>query len=247
MTVTVEEEEGATEKSCPVPKSVTGTGLPERLFEMLRVAACVPLPAGVKVTLIEQLAPAGTLPTQLSVSAKSEASVPLNAMPVVLSAVDWLFVNVTVWGVPVVPTIWPVNVKLAGTTTTSSYSSAVANTELDLGSKPPATRTVAEFSNVAVCWVRAEFKPPVVVKVPVPGSYNSAVVAVVEPLVLMPAISTIPLLSRVAVWSARGSFIAPVGVKVAVVELYNSAVAEPEPELAPPAISTMPLFNNVAE
>jgi hypothetical protein len=37
---------------------------------------------------MEQLAPAGTLPTQLLVSAKSEAFVPLVAMLVMLSAVD---------------------------------------------------------------------------------------------------------------------------------------------------------------
>jgi hypothetical protein len=72
----------------PVPVSGTGTGLPERLFAMFRLPVRFPPAAGVKVTLIEQLAPAETLPMQLSVSAKSEPFVPLNAMLVMFSAVD---------------------------------------------------------------------------------------------------------------------------------------------------------------
>ena len=63
---------------------------------MVRIPARLPVTAGVKVTKSEQLAPAATLPRQLSVSAKSEAFVPLIAMLGMLSAVEALFVNVTV-------------------------------------------------------------------------------------------------------------------------------------------------------
>jgi len=72
----------------PVPVSGTDSGLPEILVAMFRFAVRLPIAAGVKLTLIEQLAPARTLPTQLSVSAKSEAFVPLNAMLVIFRAVD---------------------------------------------------------------------------------------------------------------------------------------------------------------
>ena len=77
--------------------SGTVSGLPEILFAMFRLPARLPNAAGVKVTLMEQLAPAAPLPTQLLVSAKSEALAPLKVMPVMSSVVDWLFVNVTVW------------------------------------------------------------------------------------------------------------------------------------------------------
>jgi hypothetical protein len=67
----------------------------ERVFAMVRLPVRLPAAAGVKVTLIEQLAPAATLPGQLLVSAKSDAFVPPIATFVMLSAVDWLFVRVT--------------------------------------------------------------------------------------------------------------------------------------------------------
>jgi len=71
---------------------------------MVTLPVRLPVAGGAKVTLMEQLAPAGTLPTQLSVSAKSEAFVPLTATPVMLKDVASLFVNVTVWEALVVPT-----------------------------------------------------------------------------------------------------------------------------------------------
>jgi len=70
------------------PASGTIRVLSERLFVMFRNPVGYPTAAGVKVTLIEQLAPAGRLPRQLLVSAKSEAFGPLVAMLVMLSAVD---------------------------------------------------------------------------------------------------------------------------------------------------------------
>jgi len=87
----------------PPPASGTGTGLEERLFEIARLAIRAPVAAGVKVTLIEQLAPADKVPTQLSVSAKSEAFPPFIETVVTVRAVDSLLVSVTVWGALVVP------------------------------------------------------------------------------------------------------------------------------------------------
>ena len=72
----------------PVPVSGTDIGLAERSFAIFRLPVRFPVAPGVKVTLIEQLAPAGMLATQLSVSAKSVAFVPLVATLVMLSAVD---------------------------------------------------------------------------------------------------------------------------------------------------------------
>ena len=60
------------------------------------VAARDPLVAGVKVTLIVQLAPAATLGPQLFVSAKSAGFVPVIEMPVMLKAALPVLLNVTV-------------------------------------------------------------------------------------------------------------------------------------------------------
>jgi hypothetical protein len=116
---------------------------------MFRLPVRLPAAAGVKVTLMEQLAAAGTLPRQLLVSAKSEAFVPLIEMLVMVSAVDLLFVNVTVWDALVVPGGWFENDRFVGKTPTGTYNSALASEE-KLLSLPPATRTIPLFSNVAV-------------------------------------------------------------------------------------------------
>lgn len=85
-----------------VPVSETGRGARVILFAIVKLPVRVPVAAGVKLTRMEQVAPAARLPTQLSVSPKSEAFVPLIAMLAILTAVEPLFVNVTVWelGVP---------------------------------------------------------------------------------------------------------------------------------------------------
>jgi len=55
----------------------------------------VPIPAGVNVTLMAQLAPAATLAPQVCVSAKSPAFVPANAMLETFSAAVPLLARVT--------------------------------------------------------------------------------------------------------------------------------------------------------
>ena len=68
----------------PVPERVTDCGLPVALSVRVRAAVRDPLAAGVKVTLIVQLAPAATLAPQLLVCAKSLGFVPVMAILVML-------------------------------------------------------------------------------------------------------------------------------------------------------------------
>jgi hypothetical protein len=70
---------------------------------MFNVAVRTPAPVGVKLTLIEQFEVADTLPTQLSVSAKSDAFGPLIVMPKMARAPVPKLVNMTVCAVLVVP------------------------------------------------------------------------------------------------------------------------------------------------
>ena len=65
------------------------------MFGIFRVAVRVPVAVGAKVTLSEQLAPAGKLPTQLSASANSEAFAPFIETLVMATVVDSLLVNLT--------------------------------------------------------------------------------------------------------------------------------------------------------
>jgi hypothetical protein len=63
---------------------------------------------------------------------------------------------------------------------------------------------------------------PVGMKVPVDGSYSSALGLSEEP----PAIRTLPSSKSVAVWDDRGVAIAPVEVNVRSEGLYNSALGK---------------------
>lgn len=60
------------------------------------VAVSDPLPNGVKVTVIVQLVPAATVPTQLSVSPKLLAPVPEITIEATFKVIDWLLVTETV-------------------------------------------------------------------------------------------------------------------------------------------------------
>jgi hypothetical protein len=75
-----------------VPERLTDWGLSVALSVKLTAALRVPLAAGVKVTLIVQLVPAGTELPHVLVWAKSLALVPVSAMLVrVKAAVPVLF------------------------------------------------------------------------------------------------------------------------------------------------------------
>ena len=122
-----------------------------------------------------------------------------------------------------------------------SYTSALASEKLMIS--PPVTSTFPFGSNVAVCAARRAFNAPVVVDVPLAGSYSSAPIAPPLP----PATSTVPFGSNVAVWVSRAVFKEPLGVQVPVAKSYSSALATSlPPALIPPVTSTCPLDSKVA-
>jgi hypothetical protein len=91
----------------PVPVSATVCGL-DGLVELsviFSVPVRVPVAVGEKVTFMVQLAPAATLPPQLSVSANSEAFVPVKATPDRVKAELPVLFKVMTWGGLVNPTI----------------------------------------------------------------------------------------------------------------------------------------------
>ena len=97
----VEDEDEATEKSCPVPLSVTVCGLSAALSVIVTVPVRLPVAVGSKKTPIEQLEPAATLlPQELS----TPKSLGLAVTPVIARVAVPLLVTVTVCGRPLVPT-----------------------------------------------------------------------------------------------------------------------------------------------
>jgi hypothetical protein len=110
-TVAVDEEDGAREKSCPVPESGTVCGLLLALSVTDKTPSLVPLVVGSKNTPIEQVAPGTTLfPQELS-GAKSEG---LAVTFVIVSTASPVFFSVTVCGKPEVPTYWFGKVTVGG-------------------------------------------------------------------------------------------------------------------------------------
>jgi hypothetical protein len=100
-TVAVDEEDGAREKSCPVPESGTVCGLLLALSVTDKTPFLGPLVVGSKNTPIEQVAPGTTLfPQELS-GAKSEG---LAFTFVIVITASPVFFNVTACGSPEVPT-----------------------------------------------------------------------------------------------------------------------------------------------
>ena len=89
----------------PVPVSATCCGLPPPLSLTETFADRGPVVVGVKVTAMEQLAPAARLVPQLSPSAKSPGFVPVIAIPEILSVTVPLLVSVMILRPLVVPTV----------------------------------------------------------------------------------------------------------------------------------------------
>jgi len=89
-----------------VPDSLTVCGMPVELWLRVRAALKDPEAAGVKVTLMAQLAPAATLAPQLLLCAKSLGFAPVSARPLMLKAALPALVNVTDWAELVLPTAW---------------------------------------------------------------------------------------------------------------------------------------------
>jgi hypothetical protein len=83
----------AIEKSGPVPVNATTCGLPVALSVMEIEALRVPIPVGVKLTRIWQLAPTATEEPQVLVCAKSPAFAPAIATPVTVKVIVPVFVS----------------------------------------------------------------------------------------------------------------------------------------------------------
>jgi hypothetical protein len=102
MRIVFEGPSTASEKTgTPVPMRTTPCGLPVALSVTARPPLRVPLPVGVKDTLIVQIAPTPMAEGQLFVWAKS----PLVEMLSIVRSVSPVFVSVTVLGELVVPTV----------------------------------------------------------------------------------------------------------------------------------------------
>src|SRR5437870_13857325 len=95
----------------PVPARGTGSGRPTDSFPTRRSSDLAPGAAGVKLTLIVQLAPGVTEPAPVgqvlpAAKAKSAACAPVMVMLVRLSGAASLLVSVTFCPALVVPTRW---------------------------------------------------------------------------------------------------------------------------------------------
>jgi hypothetical protein len=82
----------------PVPINATFCGLPPPSSYTETSAVRLPLTKGLNVTLMKQLAPEATLLPHVLVSAKSPASAPMIAMPLILTVTLPLLVSVIFFG-----------------------------------------------------------------------------------------------------------------------------------------------------
>lgn len=95
----------------PVPIRFTVCGLPLALSVMLTVAERLPMPAGVNVTLMVQLAFTATEEAHVFVTAKSPGSAPAVPMFVIVKAAFPVFVRITDCGALVVLRFWEAKVS----------------------------------------------------------------------------------------------------------------------------------------
>jgi len=187
----------------PVPERLTVCGLPLALSVMLTEAVRLPLAAGVKVTLMVQLAPPATEPPQVLVCAKSLALAPVSAMLVMFSVVPPLFVSVAAWALLVLPSAWLANVMLGGDKFAVGCATPVPDSEM----------LIVEFHQVLVTIDRVPVTLP-----PTAGANSTLKVALSKrfrvrgntgPLMLKPAPVTVawetvsgrnPVFVRVTPW-----------------------------------------------
>jgi hypothetical protein len=94
VTVTLDGEVVAMEKSCPTPESVTVCGLFAALSVIVSVPVLAPPALGAKERPMEQLAPGATLLPHVLSTLKSEG---LAVTLVIASAAFPEFVNVMLW------------------------------------------------------------------------------------------------------------------------------------------------------
>jgi len=103
----------------PVPDTAACWGLAPPLSLTLTEALREPVLMGLNVTVMLQLAPAATWPTQVLVWAKSPGSRPANLTPLTVSEVAPVFVSWICFGELFVPTFEEPNVRLAGESVTT--------------------------------------------------------------------------------------------------------------------------------
>jgi len=129
----------------PVPLSWTVCGEPVALSTIESVAAKLAAEAGVKVTEIEQLAPAASELPQVLVWAKSDGLVPASVMPEIVSAALPVFLSAAVCAADVVPVL-VVNIRLVGVRETAGTGLAVPVPlrEMTLGEPDALLVTVTE-------------------------------------------------------------------------------------------------------
>src|SRR5579859_251761 len=154
--------------SMPVPESATVVGLLLALLVMVRVPVRAPPAVGLKVTVIAQVPPAGTL-AQLSVWVKS----PLTATPVTLAALVPELVTVTVCGLAEDPTTVPANDKLAGLAPSTGPGAVPVPERLTVLVTPPALT------------VRLPVRLPVAVGLNVTFTVHEPLAAIDEPQLLV--------------------------------------------------------------
>jgi hypothetical protein len=98
----------------PVPLRETICGLPGALSVMLSAAVRVPDAVGLNLTLMLQLAPAGSELPQVWVCTKSPALVPVIAMLLMVKLAVPVLLSVTIFGALVVPINWAEKVRRVG-------------------------------------------------------------------------------------------------------------------------------------
>jgi len=99
-----------------VPETATVCGLPVSLSVMVTSAVRVPAAVGLKVIVMEQLAPAATFDPQLLLWVKSLAFVPDSAILVILKVRFPELASVIACAALAVPTAWLAKVRLEGET-----------------------------------------------------------------------------------------------------------------------------------
>ena len=118
--------ETLTHEPVPAPVNVTDCGLLPAASKINKIAWRVPVPVGVKVTLMEQFVPGKTVVWQLLLWIKSPAKLPLRTMFVIESADGLPLVRTTVCCGLLVWIVWLANVSAVGETVAEAPMTSVA-------------------------------------------------------------------------------------------------------------------------
>jgi len=197
----------------PVPVSGTLCGLPPALSLMLRVAVRAPLAAGVKLTLMVQLAVAARvlgLSGQVFDCAKSAAFTPFTTMPLIVSAAVPLFVSVIDCAALVVPIFWLPKLSEVGLSVTAGAETTPVPLRATLCGLPAALSLILTLA-LRTPEVDGEKVTRMVQLAPAANvlgasgqvlvSAKSAAFVPVRPMLLIVS-AAVPVFVSVAVWAA---------------------------------------------